>query len=445
MKKNENIKYLTAGLILLSLFFYWLLGYRTNRQDFMPLITVYSILFVSYLLSLWICEKLNFKILFFAGLAFRVLLIFSLPALSNDYFRFIWDGNLLGQGLNPYNHLPVDLIKENTFTNSSFYLQLFNGMGELSQNNYTNYPPLNQVVFWFPSLFTQNISSYIFFYRIVMIASDIGTFFIGRKILKSMGLKSNNIFIYFLNPLVIIEITGNLHFEGLMIFLFVFSFYMIQKKRNLLSSLFLGMSVLIKLVPLIFMPFIVKRTGFKKGAVYTVVVLMTVTVSYLPFLTPDFIEHYTSSLDLYFRKFEFNASIYYIVREIGFHIKGYNIIQSAGPVLSVISAFAIVLFFIFQKSGNTVSFFNSILAGLTVYYLFATTVHPWYITVLLMISVFTKFRYVMVWTYFVFMSYFAYGNDGFSESILLIIIEYLSVFGIFVFEFIKIKHLWRCR
>jgi hypothetical protein len=39
-----------------------------------------------------------------------LLLLFAVPALSDDFYRFVWDGRLLFNGINPYTILPADFI-----------------------------------------------------------------------------------------------------------------------------------------------------------------------------------------------------------------------------------------------------------------------------------------------------------------------------------------------
>src|SRR5690606_22109717 len=182
--------------------------------------------------------------------------------------------------------------------------------------------------------------------RLVIIAADIGVLFLGKKLLESFGLSGNRIFWYILNPLVIIELTGNLHFEGVMAFLLLLSVYLLHRLKWILSAVAMAASVLLKLIPLIFLPFLIfyfirsrdsqKPLGWTRLIGYYLIVGLTVVLGFLPFLSAEFLNGFSSSITLWFQKFEFNASIYYLVRWIGFQVKGYNIIETAGKVLPVI-------------------------------------------------------------------------------------------------------------
>ena len=77
------------------------------------------------------------------------------------------------------------------------------------------------------------------------------------------------------------------------------------------------------------------------------VALIVFALSFLPFLNSALLEHFSATLALWFQKFEFNASLYYVVRWVGFQVKGYNIIATAGkilPLIAVVGLFALSFF-----------------------------------------------------------------------------------------------------
>jgi hypothetical protein len=74
------------------------------------------------------------------------------------------------------------------------------------------------------------------------------------------------------------------------------------------------------------------------------------------------------------------------------------------------------------------------LAILLTYYMFATTVHPWYITTLVALSVFTPFRFPVVWTGAIFLTYTGYTEFDFHEPFGAVAAEYIAVLGYLAYE-----------
>jgi alpha-1,6-mannosyltransferase len=61
-------------------------------------------------------------------------------------------------------------------------------------------------------------------------------------------------------------------------------------------------------------------------------------------------------------------------------------------------------------------------------------VHPWYVINLILLSVFTKYKFPIVWSFFIILSYFAYSQIPFQENYGFLFIEYFAVFAIFILE-----------
>jgi alpha-1,6-mannosyltransferase len=57
---------------------------------------------------------------------------------------------------------------------------------------------------------------------------------------------------------------------------------------------------------------------------------------------------------------------------------------------------------------------------MTVFFLFATTVHPWYICMPVALAVFTPFRYAFIWSFTATLSYAAYQYNPVQENLWLI-------------------------
>ncbi|RLD57633.1 MAG: mannosyltransferase, partial [Bacteroidetes bacterium] len=342
----NKLKSFHYAFIAVSVPIYFLFAYFVQREDFLRMICLYAILFAAFI---YYYQKVkgetdlgsSLKIAFF----FRLVFLFALPALSNDFYRFIWDGRMSVLGINPYLVLPKDFVGTPDMVRvGSDAVELLEGQGSMSPGNYTCYPPVNQFVFLLPAfLFPGNILGSVIVMRVILILSDLGTIFYARKILQRLGLPQSNILLFALNPFIIIEMTGNLHFEGLTVFFLVFSIYLLLKEKQKFSAVMLAIAASVKLIPLLFLPFFLKKLGQWNSVKYYLIVGVVSIVLFLPFFSINLVENFMSSIDLYFRKFEFNASFYYLFREIGFHLKGWNIIQKLGPILGLASFIVILI------------------------------------------------------------------------------------------------------
>ena len=122
-------------LILISCLLYGYVAYGITRTDFYPLIISVGLLFVTAYRFYSLAEN-RFGFLVVTALVFRILFLGYTPTLSQDYFRFIWDGRLLADGFNPYLYLPNDLISSNIKIPQA--QQLYEGMGSLSAKHFSN-------------------------------------------------------------------------------------------------------------------------------------------------------------------------------------------------------------------------------------------------------------------------------------------------------------------
>lgn len=426
MSKTVNILFVSASILG-----YILLAFFIDRHEHYYLLPVYIIVFIAYLALLKNISSFRIRQIFFLGILFRLIFLISLPELSDDYYRFIWDGRLMAEGFNPYQYLPTFFTGENTvsFLDADLYYRLN------SPNYFTVYPPVPQFIFLTAAaLAPDSIYGSVLVMKFIALLAELGLFYVLFRLLRRLRLPLHYTAIYVFNPLVIIEVVGNLHHEGLMLFFLMLSIYLFIKKKYFSSALIWAISVATKLLPLMFLPLLLKRLPRKKFILFSTIFAVALLILFIPLI--DGITQGTGeSISLYFQKFEFNASIYYLVREIGFWVKGYNIIQVAGPYLGL-TVFLLVMAYSLL-ADKEVLWFKAMTWIFVIFLFFATTVHPWYIISLICFSVFTGYLFPVVWSFFIFLTYAGYTPTTYIEQTWVIVLEYTSVIIVMFYEIIK--------
>ncbi|WP_298892721.1 mannosyltransferase [uncultured Psychroserpens sp.] len=433
-------------LTFVSLILYWLFAYELIRTDYTTLIVLYCLLWLTFIFILKYA-KTHLKFLTIIAFLSRAIFILAIPNLSQDFYRFIWDGRMILEGLNPYLYTPESFIQAGTDLPVLQAEALYDGMGELNGSHYTNYPPINQLCFTIAALFSgHSILGSALVLRLLIIAADFGTLFFGKRLLKKLNIPVKNIFWYILNPFIIIELTGNLHFEGVMIFFLVWSLYLLHSKRWKWAAVVFALSISVKLIPLLFLPlffyyFISSRPTPKKGFLNLIgfysIIGITTLLLFAPFFSTEFINNYAQTVGLWFQKFEFNASVYYVARHIGYWITGYNEIAIIGKILPALVFVFIISLAFFKKHVDLKRLITHMLFAFTFYLFLSTTIHPWYVAMLLILCVFTDYKFPIVWSFIIILSYLAYINlnkADKSENLWIIALEYTIVYGVFIWE-----------
>lgn len=464
-------KYKAIFLVLISSILYLYIGYFFERTAFNTLLVVWSALFVCFY---FLMKSKPFNFYFLAGISilFRLVLLFQTPNLSQDFYRFIWDGRMIFEGLNPYLSIPQTYIQQGLKPIAEA-VTLYEGMGTLNGSHYTNYPPLHQIGFLIAALFSsKNILGSIVALRVLSILADIGILYFGKKLLKKMNLPIQNIFWYVLNPFVIIEMTGNLHFESIMLFSLVSALYKLAQKKWCLAGVLLAAAISVKLIPLLFLPlfyqWFVKPKNLEKNLVGTEdknsnklqrkkwlpsgkgiknliafysIVITTIIALFLPFYSPELVPNYLKSVGLWFQKFEFNASFYYLFREIGYLFRGWNEIAIIGKITPILTLIFIGCLSFFRKNGTISQLITALLFGGFFYYMTTTTMHPWYLATLVILSVFTRYRFTIVWSFVIVLSYQVYANSPWEENLWFVGFEYFIVLCCLIFELKRKKNI----
>ncbi|MBC7651190.1 MAG: hypothetical protein H7101_05525 [Deinococcales bacterium] len=285
-----------------------------------------------------------------------------------------------------------------------------------------------QLFFWISAFVGGfNVTANIIIIKLLIALVDIGGMIVLAKLLQHFKLPIGLLLLYALNPSVILEGAGNAHFEVVQVTFVCLAIYLIINQKFIAGSSVFGLAIITKLIPIILLPLFIKYFGFKRGMLFCGIALLVVVISFLPFVNTTFLQGFSSTIGLYFQSFEFNASLYYIARKIGYLEKGFNYISVIGPMLMLrfLSIYAIIFFVLQKISSKQLVTLGMIV--LSLFYALSTTVHPWYIINLLPLALLANKLYVVVWVGIAFVSYNAYQTALFSESIIWLLIEYITV------------------
>ena len=206
-------------------------GYFLERADFLHLLILFGSAFAIYFFLIYTThDKKETDTLLWISMGFRVIFIIAIPCLSDDFYRFIWDGKLFINGFNPYLFIPSEIINTDIANNAGLSQGLYEGLN--SPNYYTVYPPINQLLFSLGGFFSKyGLLAGIIALRVPIIIAEFFLIKYIRRLLKVLKLPQHNVLWYALNPLVIVELSGNLHYEGMMMMCIVIALYwLIQNK-----------------------------------------------------------------------------------------------------------------------------------------------------------------------------------------------------------------------
>ena len=419
----------TAGSLLLTLGVVYL-GYGVDRTVFWSLFLAFTLAFAGYALLVGRPAGRRFRALLLLGLALRLLLLFAFPRLSDDVYRFLWDGQLILSGENPFAHPPDYYLGEAAAPDPELYDRLN------SPAYHSVYPPVAQAVFAVASWMAGGSWAWgAALMKGFLLLAEIATLWLLLRLLARFRLPPGRALLYWLNPLVIVEVSGNLHFEGAMVCFLLLSLYFLTRSRYARAGAAMALSVASKLLPLMLLPFLLKRLW--RGPFWRFFLTLggVLLLVFLPLLPGSgLLDGVGGSLDLYFRKFEFNASLYYLLRAYGYHELGWNQIARFGPWLARLAGLLILFLALADERTGWRSLPARWLAAFVVYLLCATTVHPWYLTVPIALCSFTPWRYPLVWSYLIVLTYASYATVPYREELWLVGLEYSGVFLYFAYE-----------
>lgn len=404
-----------ALALLLSMALYAWQGMVPRQHSWLLLSLGAAVFALAVLLYQYLREKPS-NWWWWTGMALRVSVLFYLPNLSDDYLRYLFDGQLSILGINPFLDYPAThLPTVNTTAAQSALIE--------EKNYFTVYPPVAQWFFALVNGLATAMWSRIFLLKLCWLALEGITLFLLPKALQNFGLAKHRSLWYTLHPLVIVELIGNVHLEVGVAFGLTLTLWAIGSQKAWWTGTGLGMAAAWKILPLLIWPIILR---IRRGQSKAKVLLTAIVLAGLPFLLYEpqqTMGNVLESLRLYVNHFEFNGSLYQLGKAF-FHPEISR--QTIATVLSILFAvgYAVLLIPLARKRIAIPQFIVLVFLW---YFITATTVNPWYLAPILVAATFTIYITPWVWSATILLSYAAFGSSTMQVPNPILFVEYGSL------------------
>ena len=227
-----------------------------------------------YFAAIWLVRsgpaprRTTLMVLVFAA-AMRVIPLAWPPFLSSDLFRYVWDGRVQAQGINPYLYLPA--AKELEFLRDDEIYMSTNRSEEAP----TIYPPMAQVIF----AFIGQVWSSLMMVKITMATFEAVAIACATVLLRRARLPTAGVLVYAWCPLPIWEFAGNGHVDAASIGFIALAMVAATSAKRGWAGALLGLAVLCKLLPAAVFPAFWRRWDWRMLAA-TVAVIVALYAAY---------------------------------------------------------------------------------------------------------------------------------------------------------------------
>ena len=384
------------------------------------------------------------------GIILRVLMLFSAPILEDDYYRYLWDGAVTANGINPYEYSPEEVLGGTGIPTELSELaeesgEIIHGINHPEVR--TIYPPIAQAFF---ALSYWLDSWSLISWKLILIVFDLATLSLIFNALGILKLPSSYLIIYWWNPLLLKEIFNSAHLDVL-VFPFVLSaIIMASQNRYIRSTVTLIIGMGIKLWPAFLLPILLRPIISKPKEFLSALVVAVISIGVL------FLPIYLSGLDnssgfiAYGQSWQNNDSAFRIliyISELGLNLLGYETFHKFSVARFLVIAL-IAIWIAYTALGKTFKnedLFKKSLLIIAFVFLISPTQFPWYYTWLIpFLAIKPRFSLLLL-TALLPMYYLRYYFEPRGEieifTDLIVWVEFVPVWILLIWEWRKNRDL----
>lgn len=230
---------------------------------------------VLYLLGVWLVLRFGtfrgalLPILAVAALM-RLAVVLAPAYLSDDLYRYVWDGRVEAAGINPYRYVPSDTHLA-ALRDEAIY-------PKINRRTYapTIYPPAAEYVF----LLASRISESPLGMKAAMVALECAGIGVLLHLLALAGQPLERILIYAWHPLALWEFAGSGHIDAAVVTFVALALWAWRRELRWLTGMAVAAAALVKFFPAVIFPALYRRWDWKMP----LAAAATVVLAYLPFL-----------------------------------------------------------------------------------------------------------------------------------------------------------------
>lgn len=356
---------------------------------------------------------------------FLRLVVFPIqPSLSDDAWRYVWDGRLVAEGISPYHHIPADTAL------AQFHDELLELQGYPETN--TIYPPATQLIFAasvsLSSPFSSSPLAPFYLYKLLLIAAELFAVWLLLQLLHRYRRSSLGAILYAWHPLAVVELAGQGHTDGFWVLSLGLALYGFAIGRTGKGMPGLSFGVATRLFPLLLLPlwsrFLSKRNVIV-GGILSIPFLLLLYV----FIDPEAFSRYTTVASRFTNFYEFNGGFYMAVKAMldELHIKPSN--RIAGGITTGLMLLGVIAITLWPIQKKTLS---RLLAGVmgivTLQIALSAKVHIWYFVLPLYLLAFVPDkRLTLAWLWVAFvapLTYLHYSTEPFEERMWVVALEW---------------------
>ena len=202
------------------------------------------------------------------------LLIFSRPTLTDDMYRYVWDGRVQAHGISPYRH-PPNAMELLSLRDDDIYPWINR------KPVVTVYPPAAEASFF---LLWRIWPDNIHWFQAAMAAGGLVAGILLVGLLKDLGYSPARSLIFLWSPLLIFETAHAAHVDGLVLPLLVGAWWARVRERDALVGFLLGIATAMKFYPALLLPFLWRPQDPKGKWITPLTFVIAIGIFYVPYV-----------------------------------------------------------------------------------------------------------------------------------------------------------------